>query len=388
MKPKLKKIAVATSTRADYGLLSPLLSELAGDSRLELQLLVTGTHLLPEFGNTVDEIINDGFVITKRIPVPMSSGSSAGIASSMGTTLTEFGKIFAELRPDLLVVLGDRYEMMAVAAAAVVSHLPVAHISGGEVTEGAFDEMFRHSITKMSQLHFTATEAYRKRVIQLGEDPAYVFNTGALALDNIRRQKLLAREELTRQTGFEFNSHNILVTYHPETTDTVSPSVRFAELLEVLDALEETSVMFTYPNADTHGRELIGMIDRYVAEHPGKAWKSASLGMLRYLSMVKEADVMIGNSSSGIIEAPCLHTATVNIGDRQKGRIRAKSIIDCRPDKKSISAALKEAMSEEFRKNCAEAENPYGDGHAAERMKEIICSADTSRLFIKRFHDL
>ncbi|HET6991225.1 MAG TPA: UDP-N-acetylglucosamine 2-epimerase [Bacteroidia bacterium] len=385
---KKKKIAVVTSTRADYGLLVPLLEGLSKDENIELELLVTGTHLLPEFGNTIDEILKDGYHVTQRVPIPMLSGSAADLSLTMGTALSEFGKVFRQIHPDLVVVLGDRYEIMAVAAAAVVSTLPVAHISGGEVTEGAFDEMFRHSITKMSQLHFTSTETYRKRVIQLGENPERVFNTGALALDNIRRQKLLTRDELTKQTGFVFNQHNILVTYHPETADSVSPLLRFGEFLEALHSFEQTSIMFTYPNTDSHGQELIRMIDDYVAQNPGKAWKSASLGMLRYLSMVKEVDVMAGNSSSGIIEAPCLGTPTVNIGDRQKGRIRSAGIIDCAPDKNSIVAALKKAMSAEFRKAMGNEKNPYGDGHAADRMKEIIATTDTSGLFAKQFYDL
>lgn len=383
-----RTIGVLTGTRAEYGLLLPLMRLIEADPGTELILYVTGTHLLKEFGNTIEEIEKEKFSRIKKIDIGLKSDLAQGISESMGNALSLFGESFAETRPDLLVVLGDRYETFAVAAAATVAKIPIAHLHGGELTEGAMDEAFRHAITKMSHLHFTAAGEYRKRVIQLGEAPERVFNTGAIGIDNIKSIPLLSKEELQKNLGIKFSGKIFLITYHPETLSGIPVENAFAELLSALDNFPETTLVFTYPNADTNGRVIMKMIDEYTAANNGRAFAFASLGQTRYLSMMKTADVVIGNSSSGIIEAPALHTPTVNIGDRQKGRLRAISIIDCKTETAEIISAIKKAVTPEFKSISSKSIHPYGDGNTASRIFTELKSCEPAKLIQKTFYDL
>lgn len=382
-----RKICVITGSRAEYGLLKPLLEEINTDSSLELQLIVTGMHLSKGFGLTYRQIEQDGFCINEKIDISLSSDTPVGITHSMGCAIREFAKAYECVKPDIIVVLGDRFEIFGAAVAAVVSRIPIAHINGGEVTEGAFDDSFRHSITKMSQLHFTSTETYRKRVIQLGESPQRVFNVGALNIDAMRRIKLLSRRALEKELGFSFNKRNLLVTFHPVTLEDDSLQGNFQCLLEVLKTIEDTQIVFTKANADTGGRCINRMIDEYVAAHKDKSAAFISLGQRRYFSLMRLVDGVIGNSSSGIAEAPFFKVGTINIGDRQKGRIRTQSIIDCSPSKEGIIEALKTLYSQEFIKKLQSVDNSYGDGNAASRIKVILKNYNSPINLKKPFYD-
>lgn len=383
-----KKIGVMTGTRAEFGLLLPLMRLIESDPELELLVYVTGTHLLKEFGNTFAEIETEKFSNVIKIGIDLSSDSVQGISRAMGQTINLFSESFSENKPGLLILLGDRYETFAVAAAATVAGIPIAHLHGGELTEGAMDEAFRHSITKMSHLHFTAADEYCRRVIQMGESPDRVFNTGAIGIDNIRTLKLLSKEELSRDLGMKFKNHIFLITYHPETLSEIPVNDSFSALLKALEKSDNTTIVFTYPNADTDGHIIRRLIDDYVEKKSDSAFAFASLGSLRYLSMMKIADLVVGNSSSGIIEAPALQTPTVNIGDRQKGRLRAKSIIDCKPDSDSIVDAIEKALLPNFRENAKNSDLPYGDGHTAEKIFSKIKSIDFPKLIHKTFYNL
>ncbi len=383
-----RKICVITGGRAEYGLLRPLLEELRGDTCLCLQLIVTGMHLSSEFGFTYREIENDGFIINKKVDMRLKVDTSAGILKSMGFALSGFAKAYKELTPDIIVVLGDRYEIFSAVVAAYVSRIPVAHIHGGESTEGVFDEGFRHSITKMSYLHFSSTEKYRTRIIQLGESPERVFNVGAIGLDNIKKLKLLPKSELERALKFEFKKHNLLVTFHPVTLEHNTSKEQFKNLLEVLDGLKKTALIFTKANADTGGRIINSMIDKYVLKNRNKASAFTSMGQIRYLSTMKFVDAVVGNSSSGIIEAPSFKIGTINIGDRQKGRLKLKSVIDCQPEKMAIKTAIKKLYSLQFQGILKNVTNQYGDGKAAERIKDILKHANLTNTFKKSFYDV
>ncbi|MFC1590169.1 UDP-N-acetylglucosamine 2-epimerase, partial [Candidatus Omnitrophota bacterium] len=299
-----RKICVVTGSRADYAALRPLLYELKDDRTLKLQLVATGMHLSSDFGLTYREIEKDGFKIDEKIKILSSSDTPAGISKSMGLAMTGLAKAYERLAPDILVVYGDRFEIFSAASAALVSRIPVAHISGGAITEGALDDSFRHSITKMSHLHFTTTEENRKRVIQLGEDPGRVFNTGEIDLENIRRLKLLSRKMLEEELNFKLNKHNLLVTFHPVTLEANTSKRQFGNLLHALKGLRKTSIVFTKANADTDGRIINKMIDEYVTANSDKAVAFDSMGKIRYLSTMKIVDAVVGNSSSGIVEAP------------------------------------------------------------------------------------
>ena len=382
-----RKICVVTGSRAEYGLLYWLMKEIQNDLDLELQLIVTGMHLSPEFGLTYTEIEKDGFVINKKIEMLLSSDTSIGISKSMGLAQISFAEAFDNLKPDLIVVLGDRYEIFSTASAAMIACIPIAHLHGGETTEGAFDEAIRHSITKMSHMHFTATEEYRNRVIQLGEQPSRVYNVGALGIENINRLDLLSKDEFEDSINFKLGLKNILVTFHPVTLENNTSKNQFQELLNAIDELKETKIIFTKANADTDGRVLNRMVDQYVLDKTN-AIAFTSLGQLRYLSAMQYVDVVIGNSSSGIIEFPSFKKPTINIGDRQKGRIQAESVINCIPEKKSILKSIEKSYSPKFIKKFSIIENPYGNGNTAPKILEIIKSIELNNIIKKQFYNI
>jgi GDP/UDP-N,N'-diacetylbacillosamine 2-epimerase (hydrolysing) len=377
----MMKIAVITGTRAEYGLLRPLIKKINEHPIFELQLYVTAMHLSPEFGLTINEIKSDGFAITKKIETLMSSDTGVGVVKSMGLTLISFSEAFNELKPDLVIVLGDRTEIFSAATAAHVLGIPIAHIHGGEVTEGAYDEAIRHSITKMSYWHFTATEEYRKRVIQLGESPKRVFNVGAIGLDSIKDLKLLSKEEFEKSINFKLAKNSFLVTFHPVTLEDYTFQKQFQALLEALSQFEETTIIFTKPNSDKGGRELIKMIDDYVSKSSNSIAFN-SLGQLRYLSALQYVTMVIGNSSSGIIETPSFKIPTVNIGDRQKGRVRAKNILDCNANKNDIIKTIQIGLSSKFKNQINKTINPYGDGTGSKKIINIL--NQTNRINLKK----
>lgn len=382
-----RKICVITGTRAEYGLLRWVMEEIRGMAGLELQIIATGMHLSPEFGLTYREIEKDGFHIDRKVEMLVSSDSPAGLAKSMGLGLIGFGEALGQLQPDLILVLGDRFEIFSAAAAAMVARVPVAHLHGGEATEGVIDEPIRHSITKMSHLHFVAADEYRRRVIQLGEHPDRVFLVGGLGADNIKRLTLLDRPALEAALGFELGRRNLLVTFHPVTLENATSAQQMAELLAALERLEETRLVFTMPNADTDGRVLFDMIEQFVADHSNSR-AYTSLGQLRYLSSIRHVDAVVGNSSSGLTEAPSFRKGTINIGDRQRGRIRAESVIDCAPERTAIAAALAQLYSPAFQAKLATVRNPYGDGGASRRIVETLAKISLDGILKKRFFDL
>lgn len=382
-----RRICVITGTRAEYGLLRWVMQGIEDDSGMTLQIIATGMHLSPEFGLTYRDIEQDGFRIDRKVEMLTSSDTSVGIAKSMGLGMIGFSDALNELRPDLIVVLGDRFEIFAAVATALVARIPVAHLHGGEITEGAFDEALRHSITKMSHLHFVAAEEYRQRVIQLGEQPERVFMVGGLGIDNIRRLKLLDRAELEASLDFKLGRKCLLITFHPVTLEPATAAAQMAELLAALAELNDTQLIFTMPNADTDGRRLVTMVDQFIAQHPN-ARAYTSLGQLRYLSSIAQVDAVVGNSSSGLIEAPSFRKATINIGDRQRGRLQATSVINCEPTRESISAALERLYETDFQAGLSLARNPYGEGGASEKVVETIKHYPISDIAKKAFHDL
>ncbi|MGJ0456330.1 UDP-N-acetylglucosamine 2-epimerase [Aliarcobacter cryaerophilus] len=382
-----KKICVVTGTRAEYGLLYWLLKEIEADKELELQVIVTGMHLSPEFGLTYKEIEKE-FKINKKIEMLLSSDTSVGISKSMGLAQISFAESYDELKPDIVIVLGDRYEIFSATSAAMIARIPIAHIHGGEITEGAFDESIRHSITKMSHLHFTATNEYKNRVIQLGENPSRVFNVGGMGIENIKRLKLLSKDEFEKSIEFKLNSKNILVTFHPVTLENSTAQEQFKELLDAIDELEDTNIIFTKANSDTDGRVINQMIDEYVTKNSNKSIVFTSLGQLRYLSALQYVDAVVGNSSSGLAETPSFRIGTINIGDRQKGRIKASSVIDCEPNKDSILKSFEKLYSKEFQETLKTTINPYGDGCASKKIVEILKSVDLKNILKKSFYDL
>jgi GDP/UDP-N,N'-diacetylbacillosamine 2-epimerase (hydrolysing) len=382
-----RKVCIITGTRAEYGLLYWLIKEIQEDSDLELQIIATGMHLSPEFGLTYRQIEKDGFKIDKKIEMLLSSDTPIGISKSMGLGVIGFAEAYADLKPDIVVLLGDRFEIFSAAAAAMIARIPIAHLHGGEATEGLIDEPIRHSITKMSHLHFTAAEEYRRRVIQLGESPARVFNVGGLGIDNIRKLKLMNREEFEDAIEFELGPKNLLITFHPVTLEHATAGDQFQNLLNALDELQDTKFIFTKPNADTEGRLITKMLDDYVSENSDKAIAFVSLGQLRYLSALKFVDACVGNSSSGLAEAPTFKIGTINTGDRQRGRIKADSVIDCEPDKESILTAIRKLYSKEFQNKLKDVKNPYGEGGVAEKIKKILKEVCLTDILKKRFYD-
>jgi len=382
-----RKICVVTGTRAEYGLLYWLMKEIQEDSELELQIITTGMHLSPEFGLTYSQIEKDGFKIDKKIEMLLSSDTPVGISKSMGLGMIGFAEAYTDLKPDIIVLLGDRFEIFSAASTAMIARIPIAHLHGGETTEGAFDEAIRHSITKMSHLHFTAAEEYRKRVIQLGESPDRVFKVGALGIENIRKLPLLSREDLEKEIDFSLGKQCILVTYHPVTLEQETAQIQFQNLLNAIDTIDGLYAIFTKANADTEGRIINQMIDQYVATEKDATISFISMGQIRYLSAMKHVDAVVGNSSSGIIEAPSFKIPVVNIGDRQKGRIQAKSVINCFPTKDAIIKSIQQALSPEFRQSIHDMTNPYERENTARNIKEIIGHFDPKNILKKEFYD-
>jgi UDP-hydrolysing UDP-N-acetyl-D-glucosamine 2-epimerase len=383
-----RKICVFTGTRAEYGLLYWLLKEMQADSRIDLKVLVSGSHLEPEFGETWREITADGFAIDAKVDMHLDSDAPVAVAKSMALGLAGCADALDQLKPDLLVVLGDRYEALAVAEAALLLRIPIAHIHGGEATEGAIDEQIRHAITKMAHLHFAAAEPYRERILQMGEAPERVFTAGAPGLDHIGNIKLLGRSDLERKLGFRFGERNLLVTYHPATLDRASPVISFRRLLDALDHLPEVNVVITKSNADVGGRAINAAIDTYAGERRERVLAVSSLGQQRYLSVIAQVDAVVGNSSSGIIEAPAMGKPTVNIGPRQQGRVRAPSVIDCADSTDAILAAIECALSPSAQAIAARRESPYGRGGASKRIKDVLATVELDFLLAKRFHPL
>ncbi len=382
-----RKICVVTGSRAEYGLLYWLLKKIEADKDLKLQLIATGTHLSSEFGLTYKEIEKD-FKIDKKIDIQLSSDTSIGISKSMGIAQTSITEAYNEIKPDIVVVLGDRYEIFSAASAAMIAKIPIAHIHGGELTEGSWDDSMRHCISKMSHLHFTATQEYKNRVIQLGEHPDRVFNVGGMGIENIKRLKLLSKNELENLIDFKLNKRNLLITFHSVTLENNTSQKQFQELLEAIDELKDTNIIFTKTNSDLNGKVINKMIDKYILDKPKKSVGFASLGQIKYLSALQYVDAIVGNSSSGLLEAPSFKIGTVNIGDRQKGRIKASSVIDCKPKKNSILTALKEIYSKKFLTNLKTTINPYGDGYASEKIMDKIKKTSLKNILKKSFYNL
>ena len=380
-----RKVCVITGTRAEYGLLYWLIKEIQSDKDLQLQLIVTGMHLSSEFGLTYKEI-EKNFKIDKKVEMLLSSDTVLGISKSMGLAQISFSEAYEELAPDILIVLGDRYEIFSAVSSAMISRIPIAHISGGEVTEGVIDEAIRHAITKMSHLHFVSTEEYKNRVIQLGEHPNRVFNLGAIGIDNINKLKLFSKNEFVKSIDFSLNKKNILVTFHPVTLEISTSKGQFQELLSSIDELEDTNIIFTKSNSDTDGRVINQMIDAYVSRN-NNAVSFISMGQVRYLSALKFVDAVVGNSSSGLTEAPIFGIGTINIGDRQKGRINLVSVINCNPTKESISNAFNKLYSERFQKALNDVKSPYGNGGTSEKIKNIVKNFDLNNILKKSFYD-
>ena len=386
MSCKIKKVAVFTGTRAEYGLLYWLLRDIQSDTELSLQLVVSGMHLSPEFGETYQQIEQDGFNIDEKIEILLSSDTAVGVAKSMGLGLLGFADAFSRLKSDVMVILGDRFESFAAAQTAMIMGIPVIHLHGGEITEGAYDDAIRHAITKLSYLHGTSTETYRQRVIQLGEDPKRVFNIGAIGLDHLKRSTFMDIKELSQSLKFEINCPYFVVTYHPVTLGNEFPEQSFQQLLDALDTFQNYQIILTYPNADDGGRRIIPMLENYAKRQPKRVCAITSLGQIRYLSAVKHASAVIGNSSSGIIEVPAFNVPTVNIGVRQKGRLSAKSIINAEPTEGSIRQTIEQAITRSYKKDNERIDNPYGQGNSSSQVIKMIKSLNFEPC--KSFFDL
>ena len=380
------KITVFTSTRAEYGLLYWLMNDINEDKMLTLQLLVSGSHLSPEFGQTYTQILDDGFHIDEKIEMLVSSNTPIGTAKSMGLGISGYADALERLSPDMIVILGDRYEALAVAQTSLIMGVPILHLHGGEVSEGSNDDAFRHAITKLSNLHATSTDSYRKRVIQLGESPDRVVNVGAMGLDYLQRGNFLNRNELSASLKFDLSKPFFVVTYHPVTLGDEDPVSACQALIDTLELFQSHQVIFTYPNADDGGREIIPLIESYALNNPDRVLALPSLGQVRYLSAVKYADAVIGNSSSGIIEAPSLNVPTVNVGIRQQGRLAAKSVLHCSTALDDIFETITLAVSRNYKKEDEKISNPYNQGNASLNVIEMIKSFDFSRM--KVFYDL
>lgn len=383
------KSCVITTSRADYGLIKPLLIKIAKDRAFKLQLVVAGMHLCRKFGFTSSEIRNDGFSIDAKVDIGLGTDSPLGISKSAALAIKGFARAYQKLKPDIVMLLGDRFEMFGAAVAAHIAGIPIAHIQGGETTEGAFDEAFRHSITKMSQLHFASTEKYRDRIIQLGEDPRRVFNVGALGAAGMKKADLLPKKALEDNLGIRFGKYNLLVTFHPVTLEKNTMKKETDELLSALDGVRQANIIFTKANADTFGSIINKRISGYVSKNSRRAAAFASMGRLNYLSAMRYADAVVGNSSSGIIEAPSLGKPSVNIGDRQSGRIKTASVIDCEPSAISIKRAIDKALSRKFRSLCLKVKNPYYKRDTAKNIiRQIKKNIDNVKNLKKVFYDI
>lgn len=380
----MKKICIVTATRAEYGLLSPLIRRIWNDPELELLLTVTGAHLDARYGMTKTEIERGGVPIDACIPILEDGDDSQAVSKVIANAIVSFTMYFEERNPDMVVLLGDRYETLSVALAAMLCQIPISHIHGGETTEGAIDEAIRHAITKISYLHFTACAEYRKRVIQLGEDPSRVYNVGALGVENIKNLPLLSREEVSKQIGFSLERPYALVTFHPVTLEAQTQRDQVHELFEALECFPDIRLIFTKSNADSGGLEINALIDEYVARNPRRAIAFFSMGYLLYISAMKTCSMVIGNSSSGILEAPSMHVPTIDIGDRQKGRLFAESVIHSESDRDSIVSAIKKACSPEFHQICEAVVSPFGDGHTSEKIVAEMKKHLTAGIILKK----
>lgn len=381
-----KKIAVFTGTRAEYGLLYWLMQDIKNDPTLELQVLVSGMHLSPEFGLTWQQIEEDGFKIDEKVEILLSSDSAVGVVKSIGLGLIGFADALTRMKPDLIIILGDRYEAFAAAQAAMFLRIPIFHLHGGEITEGAYDDAIRHAITKLSYLHGVSTEEYRTRVIQLGEEPNRVYNVGALGLEHLHRTNLLGLAELSKSLNFALDCPYFLVTYHPVTLADESPKCSFEALLDALDEFKEYKIIITYPNSDDGGRQIIPILEQYAKNQAGRVFAIPSLGQLRYLSALKHCTMVIGNSSSGIIEAPSFGVPTINIGSRQNGRLAADSVFNCLPNKNAIVEAIKTASKMKVKLDSVKIDNPYGEGDSSKKIINAVKTLDFNPM--KKFHDL
>ncbi len=384
----MRKICIVTGSRAEYGLLSRLMYAIKGDSALQLQIIATNMHLSPEFGLTYKEIERDGFHIDKKVQMLLSSDTPNATTKSVGLATIGFADAYEDLQPDLIVVLGDRFEILAAVTAALFFKIPVAHLHGGEITEGAYDDCIRHAITKMSHLHFTSTEAYRQRVIQMGEQPDRVFYVGAIGVENIKKVSLLSKKALEEDIHFTLSDKSLLVTYHPVTLENNTASVQCQNLLEALDEFPDYKVIFTLPNSDTDGRIIIQMVNEYVNQHSDRCMSIPSLGLKRYLSALKYVTAVVGNSSSGIIEVPSFGIPTLNIGNRQKGRIAARSVIHCGTSKQNIIDGLKLVLSNEQRSISKDCVNPYDKENTIEHIIEVLKNIPLRYLINKSFYNL
>ena len=381
------KVCVVTGSRAEYGLLFWLIKAIDDDPDLQLQLIVTGMHLSPKFGYTYKEI-EEVFDISSKIEILSSDDTSVGISKSMGLAQISLSKEYERLKPDIIIVLGDRYEIFSAASVAMIANIPIAHIAGGETTQGAYDESIRHSITKMSSLHFTATDTYKKRVIQLGENPKNVFNVGALAVESAQKLNLLSKKELEKEIGFSFNKKNLLVTFHPTTLEPKTAKKQFQELLDALDQLKETNIIFTKANSDTDGQIINEMIDNFVSTRKKNNIAFYSLGQLKYLSTLQFVDGVVGNSSSGITEAPLFKIGTINIGNRQKGRIMPISVINCKNNKADILNAIDNLYSKDFQPQLKKIENIFGNGKTSSKILKILKNTVINNIVKKKFYDI
>lgn len=385
----MRKICFITGTRAEYGLLSRLMKMVQDDNSTQLQIIATNMHLSPKFGNTYQEIEKDGFAIDKKIPILEDGKDDANATlKSMAKALAGFADAYDELNPDMVVVLGDRYEILAAATAALIERIPIAHIHGGEITEGAYDDAIRHSITKMSHLHFASTDEYRKRIIQLGEQPDHVFNVGSIGVENIKMLPLMSKDEIEKEIGFAIDDHTILATYHPVTLGKRTAKEDIDDFIAALEEKKELRIIFTMPNSDTGGQTIVEAINTFVVQNPLRAKSFKSLGVIRYLSLMKQCIAVVGNSSSGLIEVPSFGIPTLNIGSRQKGRISADSVCNCETDKSSILAGLDKILSPEFRQLAANAVNPYDKEGTASTIFRIISSYQLNGIIHKRFYDI
>lgn len=386
----MRKICVITGTRAEYGLLYWVMKAIEQDKEIQLQLIVTGMHLSTEFGLTYKQIEKDGFLIDKKIEILLSSDSPTGISKSMGLAMISFSEAFEELQPDLILVLGDRFEIFSAVSSAMIGRIPTAHCHGGEATEGLVDESIRHSITKMSHIHFCSTEDYKRRIIQLGESPKSVYNVGALGIENINKLKLLSREDFEDSISFKLDKkYNFLVTFHPVTLEKSTAGEQIDQLLEAIDNTDDCNIIFTKSNSDTDGRIINKRIDEYVKNNSDTSVCFTSLGQLRYLSALQYVDCVIGNSSSGLIEVPSFKTATINIGDRQRGRIFGDSVIYCDSNTEDIKKAIKKSISIDFKENILSvAKNPYGKGNSSDVIVEVLKKIELKGILKKQFHDL
>lgn len=385
----MRTICIVTATRAEYGLMKCLIEDIHNDRDLELQLIVTGSHLSPEFGFTIQQIEEDNFPISKKIEILLSSDSAIGVSKSMGLAQISFAEAFDELKPDIVLVLGDRYELLPIVSSANIARIPVAHLNGGEITEGAIDEIIRHSVTKLSQIHFTAIEEYAKRVIQMGEQPETVFNVGEVGLDNFKRISFLTKEEFEHSIGKTLKEKNFLITYHPETTIKLEENINnFKQLLESLHKLENTLLIFTKANTDVGGRAINAIIDSYVQDNEKNSVAFNSLGQVRYLSALRYIDCVVGNSSSGIVEAPTFKVASINIGNRQLGRLSADSVIHVKADTLKIDEALSEIYTTTYQQKLSVVKNPYGEGDSSGKVVQVLKNINLASLNTKSFYNI